>query len=146
MILDYGASMKSIRSRNNSLNFRVAEYPSVSYGKMSGFTVSAQSRISSLAWDFIMKMTTNSDVAEGYFLENGEPPALNTVIKKYLDDPDWSIFAKQSLTAVSWSKLDDEKMDNALNDAIQSVLSGSESRKALEVVESEYGRVSSRFQ
>ncbi len=151
MILDYGASMKEIKSRNSSLNFRVAEAPSdgiasAPYGKLWGFAVSAQSRIPSLAWDFILRLTTNAEIAESYFLENGEPPALNSVIQKYLGDPDWSIFAKQALTAVSWPKLDDAKMDNALVNAIQSVLSGSDARKALEAVESEYGRVSSRLQ
>lgn len=149
MILDYGASMKEIQRRSRDLNFRVAEYPKnknpMPYGKMWGFAVSAQSRIPALAWDFIMRMTTNPDVAESYFLENGEPPALSSVIKKYLDDPDWGVFAKQALTAVSWRKIDDVRMDEALNNAIQSVLSGENARKALEAAEAEYGKISSRL-
>ncbi len=131
MIFDYSSNIPQIKSRNNFLNFEVAPLPqprgatlAVSYPSYWGYAVSRQSVNQNLAWEFILTMTTNEAAAKGYVQRNQKPPALNSLIYQYQNDPSLGIFARQALTARSWLQLDGRFEDRAVSDMLESIASG----------------------
>lgn len=152
MIIDYASEVKKIKDRNPFLNIRVAPVPqtagqnSTSYANFVGYAVSNQSRAPALAWDFIINMTTNENIAESYNLAAGEPPALLSLIKKYLNDPDWTVFSKQALSASSWQEVDSLVVDKILEKAINLVVSGKTTpENAMRAVDEEYSQAINIF-
>jgi len=85
------------------------------------------------AWNFIVAITTNPQIAEVYLKASGEPPALNSLIAKYKDDPNLGVFVRQALTSFSWPQPDNAAVKAIFSDMISSVLSGQlNSKQALE--------------
>lgn len=145
MILDYGENIKEVKRRAPFLKFGVAAMPQPEGGELevnnsryAGFAVSRQSKNGGWAWDFIVYAATNPNAIKPYLLSTGRAPALRSLVAEKLDDPDFGVFARQALTARSWYKADDLKIEEILNNAILGVLSGQfGSRRALEQAEAE---------
>ncbi|MCL4399837.1 extracellular solute-binding protein [Patescibacteria group bacterium] len=128
MILDYESSLSAIKAKNNFLNYGVSPMPEpasstvfVSYPKYFGYVVSRQSKMSSLAWTFIIDMTTVSQNADSYVKATGEPPALLTLINSYSGDPNLSVFVKQELYARSWYGPSRDQINQAFSNMIDAI-------------------------
>ncbi|MEK7635834.1 MAG: extracellular solute-binding protein [Patescibacteria group bacterium] len=146
IIFNYASALPIIKSKNPYLDFGVSpmlqfnKSESVNYADYSGLAVSRQIDSSKIAgaWNFIVSALTNSQIMEQYTLTSGQPPALRELIDKYSDDPDLGVFAKQALTARSWSQPDGPATAGIFSKAIESALNGKLSpKKALETAESE---------
>lgn len=155
MIFNYHSSVSKIKAKSPFLDFRVAPMiqvksakgvPVVNYADYWGVAVSKQSRAPAWAWDFIVFFTTQSDIARIYMDGTGRPPALRSLIKEKLNDPDLGIFAKQALTAESWYQIDEDKVRRIFNEAIEGVLTGRfDSKKALAQAEKRITELMSSF-
>ncbi len=131
MIFDYESAIPQIQAQNQFLDLETAMVPQpqgaanpVAYPSYWGYAVSKQSPNAALAWAFILNMTTNAQNATAYVTATGKPPALNTVIYNYLNDPVLSPYARQALIATSWHQVDPAAEANILSQVIQSVISG----------------------
>lgn len=136
MIFGYAADRPQIKSRNNFLNFEVAPAPQIkgatantNYPGYWGYTVSKQSAYQSIAWSFILDITTNETLAKDYAEKNQRPPALNSLIYQYQNDPMLGVFARQALTARSWTMLDSSFINKAVSDMIDGVAGGGQKPK-----------------
>jgi len=141
MILNYQSAITRIKRKSPFLNVAVSPLPQiggetenpVTYANYYALAVSKQTLLSAWAWDFVIQATTNDFIARAYLASAGHPPALKTLISEKIGDPYLSAFAKSALIARSWHHANNQKIHDALNDAIQSVLGGrSSNREALE--------------
>ena len=143
-ILNYASAIPVIKSKNPFLNLAVApmlqfnkEKP-VNYADYWGLAVSNQSKNAALAWDFIISVAANNQIAEQYLLASKRPPALRDLFKKYQNDPDLGVFVNQTLTAKSWFQPDNNAVKQIFSNMVESVLNGRLSpEKALEQAENE---------
>jgi len=144
-IFNYQSSISVIKAKNPFLNLAVAPMiqsagtsQPINYADYWGLAVSAQSGNQVVAWDFIMYFTADPTVAEKYIQESKRPPALRSLIQKYLNDLDLGVFSQQALTARSWSQPDSGAVRRIFSNMIESILSGRLSvDRALEQAESE---------
>lgn len=131
MMINYSFHRDTIRRKSPNLNFTVAPIPQpsdrfdrVNYANYWGLTVSEHSENQKVAWDFINFLTSES-AAKIYLENSGRPPALKSLIADYADDKEMSVYANQILSAKSWIQGDPEVTEDALAEAIESVLDGS---------------------
>lgn len=131
MIFDYASALPKIKSRNSFINAEVApilqpkDAPGfVSYPDYWGYVVSRQSMYQNPAWGFILTMTVNDSVAKNYFQKTQKPPALNSLIYQYQNDPVFGTFVRQALTARSWLQIDRKIIDQAVSGMLESIASG----------------------
>ncbi len=141
IIFDYYSEVQNIKAKNPFLNFAISPMlqfdsgQAVNFAKYWGYTVAAKagSLRGPWAWDFILFMTVNDQVADMYLTATKKPPALRTLINNYINDPDLGIFAKQALTSRSGLQPDDIKVDQIFSEMIASVINGRlNSAKALQ--------------
>ena len=138
MIFGYTSDIQKIKSKNPFLRFGVASIPqvnasnAVNYADYWGLAVSKQSRQPSWAWDFIVSMAVQPQIAAQYSSITGQPPALREIINQKINDSVTGVSARQSLTARSWQQPDENRVNDIFNNAIVSVLNNqSDSRRAL---------------
>lgn len=130
MIFEYASAIPKIREKNAFINLGITQIPqpkdavkSVAYANYYGLAVSRQSKYASLAWDFILSLTTRNENVKAYVNYTKKPPALKPlIISEYADDPNFSVFAKQALTARSWPQVNSAEIKNIFNQAIQLVI------------------------
>ena len=132
IIFDYNSEAKNIKAKNPFLNFGISpmlqfnKEQAINFAYYWGYTVASKtdSLKGSWAWDFILFMTTNNQPAEMYLEATKRPPALRSLINKYIKDQDLGIFAKQALTGRSWLQPNDIKVEQIFSEMIASVISG----------------------
>ncbi len=145
MMIGYASTLDAIKSRNQFINFGVANLPipksggeRVDYADYWGLAVSKKAKDPSGAWNFINNLAGNPQFAKVYSDSANRLPALKTLILEKQKDPFWGVFANQSLTARSWPKIDDKQVDQIFSDMISSVVLGQKtSDKALQEAESD---------
>lgn len=59
-----------------------------------------------------------------YINSSRRPPALRSLIAQIENDPEYGVFAKQALTARSWYSIDEDRVNQLFNSAIQNVING----------------------
>lgn len=143
-IFNYQSAIAPIKARNPYLNLEVAPMMQlnanqpINYADYWGLTVSNQSKDPATAWNFIMYFATDPSIAEKYLTESKRPPALRSLIQKYLNDPDLGVFARQALTARSWPQPDSAAIKQIFSNMIELLLSGRLTiNQALEQAENE---------
>ncbi len=153
MIFGYTSDIQKIKTKNPFLRFGVAAIPqvnasnSVNYADYWGLAVSKQSRQPSWAWDFVVFMATQPQIAGQYLSITGQPPALREIISQKINDPVLGVSAKQSLTARSWQQPDESRVNDIINNAIVSVLGNqSDSRKALTQAQDQISQLMNKTQ
>jgi len=133
VIFDYASQIPLIRAKNPYLDIGIAPMPQitdssqaqpVNYAGYWGLAVSNQSKKQTYAWNFILYATANPDASEIYLQAAQKPPALRTLIEKYKNDTVMGVFARQALTARSWSQPDNNAVKQIFSDMIESVLGG----------------------
>ena len=132
MMINYAFQIPFVQEKNPFLNFAVAQTPQptnpekdVNYANYWGLAVSKDSRNPIGAWNFIVNLTTNKEIAKLYIEEAGKPPALIDLIPEYKNHPKLGVFTRQILTARSWPQPDSEKVETIFSEMIESVLNGS---------------------
>lgn len=137
ILFNYKNSIETIRNKNQWINIGIAPVPypeqasckneydcKVSYARYFGYTVSKQSKLKKPSWDFILMMTTQTDIAEDYMYKTGKAPALRSLIEKVSNDPEFAVLAKQALIARSWQQPDREAVSRAFSAMADSILEG----------------------
>jgi multiple sugar transport system substrate-binding protein len=144
VIFDYASQIPLIKSKNPYLNIGVAPMPQtgedqvINYANYWGLTVSNQSKLQTIAWNFILYAAANPDASDLYLKSAQKPPALRSLIVKYKDDPDLGIFARQALSANSMYQTDSTAVKKILSNMIELILSGRlDTQKALDVMKSQ---------
>lgn len=132
MIFAYASEKDSIKAKNPFLNFKAAPMPqptgaekAVNYPDYWGLAVTNNSKNPDWAWDAILYLTANDAAAEKYLTATQHPPALRSLIQKYVDHPELGVFAKQALSARSWPQIDKPSIQNIFSQLISAVISGS---------------------
>ncbi len=126
----YQADFARLKAKNQFINFGVSTMPqvslqqSVNYSKYKGLTVAKQSRNKAAAWDFVVYATTDSKATSDYFLRGLRPPALRSLISLNSNDPKYSVFTNQALSAKSWLVKDYSRAEDAMGEALVKILSG----------------------
>jgi multiple sugar transport system substrate-binding protein len=129
----YQSDFQRLKAKNQFINFGVATMPqvslqeSVNYAKYQGLTVAKQSKNKQLAWDFAIFATTDSKAASDYFLAALHPPALRSLISLNSNDPKYSVFVSQALSAKSWISKDYSWAENMIGEALSKIISGQSS-------------------
>ncbi len=139
MVFGYYSDLKNLRDKNPFLNIGVARLPQVNlekavdYSKYVGLGVSKRSRYQAQAWDLVVFASTDKEYHQNYYNNvSKRPPALKSLISQLVTHPEMEVFARQALTARSWSQVDGEKVDQIFSDAIESVIWGrSDAEQAL---------------
>lgn len=139
MIFNYQSAVAEIKKKSPFLRFAVAQVPqprgaelALTYPKYYGLAVSKQSQVPGFAWDFILYLAANPQIERIYLEQTGRPPALRQFIGEKLSDPTIGVFVKQALTARSWYEVDDAAINEIVNNAVTTVLSGqADSQRAL---------------
>jgi multiple sugar transport system substrate-binding protein len=128
MIFDYSSALSAIKTKSPFLNFALAPMPHTTnqftYPSYWGYVVSRQSKYPSVAWDFILGLTTKPENVKAYSKVTKEPPAITSLIGDYATDPEMSVFANQTLTARSWPQAEPKFFRQVFGDMIESVLAG----------------------
>ena len=130
-IFNYQSAIAVVKARNPFLNLAVAPMiqpagvsQPINYADYWGLAVSNQSQNPAIAWNFVMYFSIDESVVEKYLQESKRPPALRSLIQKYLNDPDLGVFAGQALTAKSWPQPDNIAVRRIFSNMIEYVLSG----------------------
>lgn len=142
IIFGYGSLLSDIKQKAPFLNYGLAPVPQpsgatvfVNYPNYEGLAVARYGQVAA-AWDFVISTLTNSAQVGVYNTDTGTPPALRTAIQANANDPIWSVFGTQALTARSWHEVDATKINDVFNAAIVSVLNGAaDSTKALQTAQ-----------
>jgi ABC-type glycerol-3-phosphate transport system substrate-binding protein len=131
IIFNYKSAVDVVVKKNPFLNYGVAPLPqfsqsgqTVSCSNYWGLAVSKQASNAKWAWNVALLLAADPTANSNYLTQSGHPPALRSLIATRLNDPAWSVFARQALTARSWPTPDDVQVDGFVNTFIRNVLSG----------------------
>lgn len=126
----YQSDFQRLKAKNQFINFGVATMPqvslqeSVNYANYQGLAVAKQSRYKQLAWDFIIFATTDTKATSDYFLSALHPPALRSLISLNSNDPKYSVFVSQALSAKSWVTKDYSWARDVIGETLAKIISG----------------------
>jgi len=129
LMINYSYHIPTIRAKNPRLDFAIAPMPQIADSKPVNFAsywpfaVSQQSDIPTVAWQFVRYMT-NTAAAQLSNEAARTPPARRDSINQIVRDPELGVFAEQTLTAVSWPRVDIVAIDAIVNTMIDNVVTG----------------------
>jgi ABC-type glycerol-3-phosphate transport system substrate-binding protein len=120
------------------LNFDVApvpqtnlDNPSVNFANYWGEVVSKQTKSPNTAWDFL-KYISSKDSLDKYYAKHNQPSSRKDLISLQINDPNIGVFANANLTAKSFYRPDQAKMDNIFGSMVDNViLNGLPAQQAL---------------
>lgn len=130
MLVGYESDLSEIRRRSPNINTGVSTVPLLStnnpavLGQYWAHTVSHQTNYPQIAWDFIIHMTTNKEVARYYMNETTRPPAHRDLIQEKIGDPYFDVFVRQALFARSWPENNYKRSTEVFTRNIQNIISG----------------------
>lgn len=144
----YSYTRAQIYSKAPNLNYDVApapQYalgqPSVNYASYFAEVVSKQSKNKAAAWDFL-KFITSQQALETYYAKDKQPSSRRDLIEKQTQDLDIGVFAHANLTAKSFFKFDEAKVDGIFGDMLNSILlNGDSVQSALSRAQSQVSAV-----
>ncbi len=130
MIFAYASQKDYLKNKNPFISFKAAPMPqptgaekAVNYSDYWGLAVTGNSKNPDWAWDAALYLTANQESAEKYLLATKHPPAMRLLIQKYVNDPEFGVFAKQALSARSWPQIDRMAIKNIFSQMISAVIS-----------------------
>jgi multiple sugar transport system substrate-binding protein len=150
-LYSYTYARDQILAKSPNLNFDVAPVPqpnldntSVNFANYFGEVVNKQSPNAATAWDFLHYMTTK-DALDKYYAQTKLPSSRKDLIALQIQDLDIGVFAHANLTAKSFYKPDETKMNVIMNKMIDNVLlNGLSVSSALSQAQSEAGTLPRR--
>jgi ABC-type glycerol-3-phosphate transport system substrate-binding protein len=127
-LFSYAYTRATLLQKNPNLNFDVApvpqpnlEDPSVNFANYWGEGVSKQSKNQAVAWDFL-KFISSKDSLDKYYAQHKQPSSRKDLIELQTQDPEIGVFAHANLTAKSFYRPSQTKMDDIFGKAIDSVI------------------------
>jgi len=134
MVVAYKRQLASMINQNPFLSYKVAPMlqlreTRVDYADYWGLAVPKNSKQSALAWDFIVYAATVSQNAKSYMDATKYPPALLSLLQSNYDNPEYGVFAKQALTARSWTVSDDKQSRMIFSDMVSTYITGQVDQK-----------------
>jgi multiple sugar transport system substrate-binding protein len=127
-LYSYSYTRATILQKAPNLNFDVApvpqpnlDDPAVNFSNYWGEVVSKQSKNSATSWDFLKFMTSKAEL-DKYYAKNLQPSSRKDLIDLQVNDPNIGVFANANLTAKSFYKPDQAKMDNIFGKMIDNVI------------------------
>ena len=127
-LISYSYTAATIKQKNSNLNFDVApmpqpnlDQPAVNFANYWGEVVSKQSKAPNTAWNFLNFLTSKSSLDQ-YYTKNKVPSSRLDLISLQVGDPDIGVFANANLTAKSFYKPDQVKMDGIFGQMIDNVI------------------------
>jgi ABC-type glycerol-3-phosphate transport system substrate-binding protein len=128
MMYSYAYMADTIRQKNSNLNFDVAvvpqpnlDDPTVNFANYWGEVVSKQSKNSDAAWSFL-RFLASKDSLDKYYAKHKQPSSRKDLIALQIQDPEIGVFANANLTAKSFYKPDQAKMDAVLGRMIDNII------------------------
>jgi ABC-type glycerol-3-phosphate transport system substrate-binding protein len=95
--------------------------PKVNFANYWGEVVSKQTKNQPAAWDFL-KFISSKDSLDKYYAQNKQPSSRKDLIELQIQDPDIGVFANAALTAKSFYKPDQPKLDNIFGRLIDNII------------------------
>lgn len=127
-LYSYSYTRQTILQKSPNLNFDVApvpqpnlDDPSVNFANYWGEVVSKQSKNSAVAWDFL-QFLSSKDSLDKFYAVHKQPSSRQDLIALQIQDPDIGVFANANLTAKSFYKPDQVKMDAIFGTLIDNVI------------------------
>lgn len=124
----YSYTRAQIDAKAPNLNYDVApvpqydlSQPSVNFASYFGEVVSKQSKNSAAAWDFL-KFATSKQALDAYYAKDKQPSSRRDLIELQTQDLEIGVFAHANLTAKSFYKVNEEKFDEIMGEAINNIL------------------------
>lgn len=145
-LYSYSYTAAAIAQKNPALNFDAApapqqnlDNPSVNFANYWGEAVSKQSKNQSAAWDFL-NFISGKDSLDKYYAKHKLPSSRKDLISLQISDPDVGVFANSNLTAKSFYRPDQVKLDNIFGSAIDNIiLKGLPAQQALQQAQAQAG-------
>ena len=152
-LYSYSYTRQSLLQKNPNLNFDVApvpqpdlDNPAVNFSNYWGEVVSKQSKNQAVAWD-LLKFLTSKDSLDKYYAKNKQPSSRKDLIQVQINDPEIGVFAHANLTAKSFYKPSQTKIDDIFAKAIDNViLNGVSINDALNQAEQQASVVAQSYQ
>jgi ABC-type glycerol-3-phosphate transport system substrate-binding protein len=143
-LYSYAYTRDTIAQKAPNLNYGVANVPqyslsdpAVNFANYWGEVVSNQSDNQAVAWDFL-KFISSKDQLDAYYAKHKQPSSRRDLIELQIQDPEIGPFANANLTAKSFYKPDQERIDGIFEAVIENVLlNGLDSDEALSQAESQ---------
>ncbi len=127
-LYSYSYMRSTLLQKNPNLNFAVASVPqpdleqtTINFANYWGVVVSKQSKNQTAAWNFL-KIITSRDSLDKYYAANKQPSSRKDLIELQIQDPDIGVFANANLTAKSFYKPDQQKLDDIFGKMIDNVI------------------------
>jgi len=127
-LYSYSYTRQTILQKSPNLNFDVASVPqpnlddpTVNFANYWAEAVSKQSKNSAVAWD-VLKFITSKESLDKYYAKNKQPSSRKDLIALQIQDPEIGVFANANLTAKSFYKPDQVKMDTIFGTLIDNVI------------------------
>jgi len=152
-LYSYSYTRQTLLQKNPNLNFDVApvpqpnlDDPSVNFANYWGEVVSKQSKNSALAWQFL-QIITSKDSLDKYYAQNKQPSSRKDLIELQINDPEIGVFANANLTAKSFYKPDQVKIDDIFGKMVDNViLNGLKTQDALSQAAQQASIITSNLQ
>jgi multiple sugar transport system substrate-binding protein len=131
MIIGYERDIKTIRGKNQNLNFGIAPIPqpksatkTLTYPSYYGYAITNQSKQKAIAASYLVRSTLDATTAEKYVEKFGGTPILLSLINKNISSVEKSVFARQALVARGYPQIDSVEIRGIFSEMIQLVTSG----------------------
>ncbi|MCL5775242.1 MAG: extracellular solute-binding protein [Patescibacteria group bacterium] len=152
-LYSYSYTRQSLLQKNPNLNFDVApvpqpdlDQPSVNFANYWGEVVSKQSKNQAVAWD-LLKFLSSKGALDKYYAKNKQPSSRKDLIELQINDPEIGVFAHANLTAKTFYKPNQTKIDNIFGKMIDNViLNGVSIQDALSQAEQQAAVVARSYQ
>lgn len=127
-LISYAYTRQTLKEKAPNLNYDIIgvpqpnlENPSVNFANFWGQVVSKQSKNQANAWDLIQFMTSK-EALDKYYSLTKQPSSRKDLITLQIPDPAIGVFANANLTAKSFYKPDQAKMDTIFGRMIDNVI------------------------
>lgn len=152
-LYSYAYTRQTLQQKNPNLNFDVApvpqpdlDQPTVNFANYWGEVVSKQSKNQAVAWD-LLKFLSSKASLDKYYAKNKQPSSRRDLIDLQINDPEIGVFAHANLTAKTFFKPNQAKIDNIFASMIDNViLNGVDVREALSQAAQQAAVVSRSYQ
>jgi len=152
-LYSYSYTISTLYQKAPNLNYDIAPVPqysldnsSVNLANYFGEVVNKQSKVADWAWDFLA-FASSKDVLKKYYAVDKEPSGRKDIIEEQISDPKIGVFAHANLTAKSFYKPDQQKLDTIFGSMIDNVIFKSmKVRDALDQAQSQATTLTRIFQ
>ncbi len=143
-LYSYSYTRNTLRQKAPSLNYDVAtvpqpnlDQPAINFANYFGEVVNKQSENQEWSWDFL-NFISSKQALDKYYAQYKYPSSRKDLIELQITDPEIGVFAHANLTAKSFFKPDQERLDAIIGTMIDNViLRGVDVRDALDQAESQ---------